>query len=439
MEEEYQKIERLSNNLSEEGERIFNILENSNYNIFLTGRAGTGKSTLLNHFRINTKKNVAVLAPTGVAAVNVQGQTIHSFFKFPIGITVDDIHKKSSKVYKNLDAIIIDEISMVRADLLDCVEKFMRMNGKYINKPFGGAQIIVIGDPYQLPPVMTKGEQYFYDGIYESPYFFDAHCFGQANFCMIELNQVYRQVDRDFIDILDSLRSYNLDNGQIEKINKRICLEDVDEDMAIHLVSTNFMADNINLQKLDKLKGKEKIYSGFVSGDFKEKDLPTKKELILKKGAQVMLLNNDQKRRWVNGDIGKITNLERSSIEVEFEDGRIENVEKHSWEKLTFIYDDEDGRIKGEVSGNFSQFPLKLAWAVTIHKGQGKTYDKVIIDFGAGTFASGQAYVALSRCRSIDGLTLKTPLEKRHIIIDKRVKDFMKSYPKIDLRQLAND
>lgn len=427
--------------LSEEGVQVIKLLEDSNYNIFLTGRAGTGKSTLLKYFRAHTQKNVAVLAPTGVAAVNVQGQTIHSFFKFSIGITVDDIHKKSSKIYKNLDTIIIDEISMVRADLLDCVDKFMRINGKDYDKPFGGVQIIVIGDLFQLPPVIARGEQFIFDEIYQSPYFFDSHCFNQSNFCMIELNQVYRQSDKGFIEILDSLRSYKLEDKHLEEINKRAsCLElTEDENLAIFLVSTNYMADTINIEKLEKLKGKEKKYTGFVSGDFKEKDLPTKKELVLKKGAQVMLLNNDAKKRWVNGDIGKIVDLEKTFIEVEFDDGRTEIVEKHAWEKVVFAYDDETDKIKSEVSGNFSQFPIKLAWAVTIHKGQGKTYDKVIVDFGTGTFASGQAYVALSRCRTIEGLTLKTPLERRHIITDKRVRDFMHTYPRINFHELTND
>lgn len=387
-----------------------------------------------------TKKNIAVLAPTGVAAINVQGQTIHSFFKFKIGITIDDIHKKSSKVYKKIDTLVIDEISMVRADLFDCIDKFMRLNGKDKNKPFGGIQVIVIGDLYQLPPIVNREESFIFDGIYESPYFFHSHCFEQSDFLMIELKDVYRQSEKRFIEILDSIRTFNVTDEQLDELNKSVIEEkDIDDNLAVFLVSTNYMADNINLEKLNQINEKEKNYLGFVSGSFNERELPTKKDLVLKKGAQVMLLNNDQKKRWVNGDIGKVVDFERNQILVQLEDGRTEEVEKYSWEKFSFIYDEEDDRIKTEVSGNFNQFPLKLAWAITIHKGQGKTYDRAIIDFGKGTFAPGQAYVALSRCKNTKGLILKQKIEKRHIIIDKRVDDFMKSYPKVNFDEMFND
>ncbi len=423
--------------LSHEGEQVLRLMEETRYNIFLTGRAGTGKSTLLRYFKATTSKNIAVLAPTGVAAINIQGQTIHSFFKFKAGVTIDDVVKKSSIIYKNLDTLVIDEISMVRADLLDCIDKFMRINGKEKDKPFGGVQLIVIGDLYQLPPVVSRGEGFIFDGIYTGPYFFNSHCFEEADFLMIELNEVYRQSEKDFIGILDGIRSNRISSSQLSHLNSRVATnETIDDNRAIYLVSTNFMADHINQQKLDLIKDKERKFSGFVSGSFNEKDLPTKKELVLKKGAQVMLLNNDQKRRWVNGDIGKVTHMEKDYIEIELEGGRVEEVERYSWEKYSFIYDEDEDRIKSEVSGNFNQFPVRLAWAVTIHKGQGKTYDKVIIDFGSGTFASGQAYVALSRCRSLDGLFLKHPIVRNHIIMDETIVDFMDYYPRLDLREL---
>ncbi|MDD4409780.1 MAG: AAA family ATPase [Candidatus Pacebacteria bacterium] len=434
------KIDKPEVELSQEGEGVLRLLENSNNNIFLTGRAGTGKSTILRYFRATTKKNIAVLAPTGVAAINVQGQTIHSFFKFKVGVTIDDIHKKSSKIYRNIDTLIIDEISMVRADLFDCIDLFMRLNGKDKDKPFGGAQVIVIGDLYQLPPVMNRAESYIFDGVYESPYFFHAHCFGQADFLMVELNDVYRQSEKKFIDILDAIRSYDINARQMAELNQRVVeAKEINDDMAIFLVSTNMMADSINLEKLERISEKEKKYTGFISGSFNERELPTKKELLLKKGSQVMLLNNDQRRRWVNGDIAKVISLEKNFIEVEFEDGRTELVEKYSWEKFSFIYDEDEDKIKSESAGNFSQFPLKLAWAITIHKGQGKTYDRVIVDFGNGTFAPGQAYVALSRCKNMEGLMLKKPLERRHIIVDTRVLEFMNNYPKVNFEEMFDD
>jgi hypothetical protein len=255
---------------------------------------------------------------------------------------------------------------------------------------------------------------------------------------MVELLEVHRQSDTGFIDILDNVRTGRAGITHLETLNSRHGLESED-DLSIFLVPTNYMADQINSDRLEKLPGEEEKYKGFVSGSFNEKDLPTKKELVLKEGAQVMLLNNDQKKRWVNGDIGKVISFGRGFIEVEMEDGRVEEVEKYSWEKVAFIYDEDEGRIKTETAGNFTQFPIKLAWAVTIHKGQGKTYEKVIIDFGSGTFAPGQAYVALSRCRSLEGLLMKSPMYKKHMIVDPRVKDFMDSYPRVRLEDMIDD
>lgn len=425
--------------LSHSNEEILTFIEKSGRNIFLTGRAGTGKSTLLRSLRNRTKKKAVVLAPTGVAALNVQGQTIHSFFKFKPGITVDDVYKKKdNKIYKEIDTLIIDEISMVRADLFDCIDIFMRMNGRDQYAPFGGVQVVVIGDLFQLPPVARGSELSIFSNIYESLFFFDSYCFNRSKFVMIELSHVHRQKDKEFIEILDSIRRNTINSKQLTKINQRN-QSAIDTDSAIHLVSTNVMADRINYDKLKQIESKEREYKGFCSGNFNDNELPTKKELFLKRGAQVMLLNNDQKKRWVNGDVATVLSMSNSSIDIEFSDGRIEEVEKHSWEKYAFMIDERTGKISTEVVGTFMQFPIKLAWAITIHKGQGKTYDKVIVDFGSGTFASGQAYVALSRCRSLDGLFLNHPITKEHVRVDNRVVQFMQQYSKSNVNEMYND
>ncbi|MCK9393210.1 MAG: PIF1 family DEAD/DEAH box helicase [Candidatus Paceibacterota bacterium] len=419
--------------LSDEGKKLLKLLEKGG-NVFLTGRAGTGKTTFLKYFRATAKKNVVVLAPTGVAAVNIQGQTIHSFFKFRPGVTEKDVKKayKNREIYENIDILIIDEISMVRADLFDCIEKFLRINGPNPGSPFGGIQIIVVGDLYQLPPIVQGGEDMIFKIVYKSPYFFDANCFKLGKFSMIELQQVYRQSDLEFIELLDSIRMYRLNDSHLLKINQRVLNSDNYDNLGVILVTNNYAAERINYEKLTSLSGSEKKYKGFVDGEFKSNDLPTLQDLFLKEGAQVMLLNNDPKGRWINGDIVKVIKMEDDYIRVMFDDGSFDDVSKYKWEKVKFALEGE-GKIKSEIVGNFVQFPMKLSWAITIHKGQGKTYEKVIIDFGGGTFAPGQAYVALSRCRSLAGLHLKRPLEYAHIIIDERVEVFMQEYPKLEL------
>ncbi|MFA5080551.1 MAG: PIF1 family ATP-dependent DNA helicase [Candidatus Paceibacterota bacterium] len=430
----YLSLDKPNIKLSEEGKKLLEILQ-TRENIFLTGKAGTGKTTFLKYFRATAKKNVVVLAPTGVAAVNIQGQTIHSFFKFRPGVTEKDVKKvyKNREIYENIDVLIIDEISMVRADLFDCVEKFLRINGPEPGSPFGGIQIVVVGDLYQLPPIVQGGEDMIFKIVYRSPYFFDANCFKLGKFSMVELQQVYRQSDEEFIELLDSIRTYRLDDNHLLKINQRVLSPDSSyDDLGVILVTNNYTAEKINYEKLISLSGSEKKYRGLVDGEFKSNDLPTLQDLSLKEGAQVMLLNNDPKKRWINGDIVKVIKMEDDYVRVMFDDGSFDDINKYKWEKVEFALEN-DGKIKSEIIGSFFQFPMKLAWAITIHKGQGKTYEKAVIDFGNGTFAPGQAYVALSRCRSFEGLHLKRPLEYNHILIDERVEIFMQEFPRLEL------
>lgn len=408
--------------LNNDFKKALRFMEDTNKNIFLTGRAGTGKSTLLQYFRDTTKKNIVVLAPTGVAAVNVKGQTIHSFFGFVPGVTVDNIRKSPAhkkKIYKNIDTLVIDEVSMVRADLLDCVDMFLRLNGPHKDLPFGGIQMIFVGDLYQLPPVVPSDEEEIFETYYKGPYFFNAKVFdnlslfNDLSFYSIELKKIYRQKDREFIEILDAIRKGIADEKHLKIINEKVdqSFSGSLNDFYIHLTSTNHMADAINVERLSQIEKEPHEFKGTIQRDFSKGYLPTNESLILKEGAQIMMLNNDGKKRWINGDVGKITKIRNDSVFVELSNGRKEVVVPYIWQRVRYFYNISEKRIDSETVGSFTQYPIKLAWAVTIHKGQGKTFDKVIVDFGRGTFAFGQSYVALSRCTSLNGLILKTALE----------------------------
>ncbi len=427
--------------------RAFRTIEDTDRNVFITGRAGTGKSTLLQYFRDSTKKNIAVLASTGVAAVNVKGQTIHSFFNFRVDITPDTagkIRPRGKDLYKKLDAIVIDEISMVRADLLDCVDIFLRRHGRKKARPFGGIQMIFIGDLYQLPPVVTSREKALFTEYYKSPYFFSARVFDGDLFSsmsvpfemeFIELEKVYRQRDERFLDILNSIRNNTVTDDDIKEINKRYNPKFAENpgDYYIYLTTTNALAEKINLEKLSALKVKEYKYQGVINGDFEARNLPTAFDLTLKEGAQVMLLNNDSLGRWINGSIGRITEIDEGGDDadvlwVELPDGEVVDVVPHKWEMFEFSYDKKASRILSESVGSFTQYPLRLAWAVTIHKCQGMTFEKAIIDIGSGTFSHGQLYVALSRCTTINGLVLKRTIHPKNVLLDRRVVGFVTRY-----------
>ncbi len=424
--------------INDQFKRALDLMENTSKNIIITGRAGTGKSTLLDYFVKQTKKNVVVLAPTGVAAVNVQGQTIHSFFRFKPGITLDKVKKaygQNSEIYKAVGTIIIDEVSMVRADLLDCVDKFLRLNGKDKNKPFGGVQITFIGDLYQLPPVVKGSEREVFKTHYKSPYFFDANIFKKFKVEFIELEKIYRQKDEEFINLLNAVRNKSVTEDDLKKINKRLDpkFESPPDKFYINLTTTNKLSDEINSKELEKLSSRLFTFNGKIKGNFDKSYLPTDEILNVKVGSQIMLLNNDPEHRWVNGTVGKIIAIEEEDkkgviIKAKLEDGKTVKVKRHKWDLNQVIYNTKTKKIEAETIGSFIQYPLRLAWSVTIHKGQGKTFDRIIVDIGSGTFIHGQAYVALSRCTSLQGVVLKKPIEKKHIWMDWRVVNFLTQF-----------
>lgn len=432
-------------------QKALDLLENSGKHIFITGRAGTGKSTLLQYFRDHTKKNIVVLAPTGVAAVNIEGQTIHSFFRFKPGVTLKEARgaaKKCEKmkIFHKLECVVIDEISMVRADLLDCVNEFLKTIRK--NKlAFGGVQMIFFGDLYQLPPVVTSSDREIFRTVYASPYFFDAKVAScllhdSSSFEFLELEKIYRQSDPKFIELLNSIRNKSFTEEHIAAFNRRFIPETngnksglcpnrssaMQNEGGICLTSTNAQADEINFLNLQKLKTKSKKYQGEIEGKFEIKDLPTDLELVLKPGARAMLLNNDRAGRWINGTLGTIVSCTENYVEVKLDNGEIYEVGHYMWEMLRFNYNVSARAIEKETVGSFTQIPLRLAWAVTIHKAQGKTFEKVTIDVGRGTFAPGQMYVALSRGTCLEGLTLKQPLKKSHVMTDWRVSKFLTNF-----------
>ncbi len=399
-------------------------------NVLITGRAGTGKSTLLDYFRTVTSKKIAVLAPTGVAAVNVSGQTIHSFFRFRPDVTPDKVEKVDDPLYKRLDAVVIDEISMARADLLDCIDRFLRLNGRTSSEPFGGLQMIFIGDLYQLPPVVRGAdERRIFEEHYGSEYFFDSRAFKSADFEYIELEKIYRQTDETFIGLLNGIRNKTITDEEVELLNARCIGDDrvLPED-AIYLTTTNAMAKDRNDAELSKLKGRMHTFTAEVDGDFPRESFPTDPVLKIKKGAQVMLLNNDPSGRWVNGTIGTVRSIKRDCLSVKISGiGEVE-VQPFTWKNYRFFWDDRSEAVETVVAGTFTQMPVRLAWAITIHKSQGKTFDRAVIDIGRGTFAPGQLYVALSRCRALEGIFLEKRVSRAHAWIDPRVVKFVTEY-----------
>ncbi len=419
--------------LQDEFNDALTLLEKTNTNVFLTGRAGTGKSTLLNLFRRYTEKNVVVLAPTGVAAINVKGETIHTFCGFPPHmIKSKDIKDRGRpKFYTSIDTLVIDEISMVRADMLDNVDIFFRKNRRS-EKPFGGLQVIFVGDLYQLPPVVSGiGEKQVVESMYETPYFFSAHVFESDFYLeMYELTKVYRQEEKHFLHLLEEIRNGDADEMILEELNERVD-PTFDGDGYITLCSTNATAKSINQRKLDALHGEEFFYQGKLEGAFPVQQTPTDLMLRLKQGAQVIMLYNESSKKYVNGTIAQISDLGEDWIRVWIDkDGELEEVEVEliSWYKIKYTLD--KGKFTTEIVGQFTQYPIALAWAITIHKSQGQTFDKAIIDLGRGAFAHGQTYVALSRCRTLDGLVLRKPLTPADIIVDE---DVIQYYRKMNM------
>jgi ATP-dependent exoDNAse (exonuclease V) alpha subunit len=407
-----------------------------NRSVLITGKAGTGKSTLIKKISNSILKKFVVVAPTGIAAINAGGVTIHSFFKFPLrellpndrGIKIFANNSEQKNIILAMDTLIIDEISMVRADLIDAIDYSLRHNGDKPHLPFGGKQIIFVGDFFQLEPVINKDskESKVLKEIYKSLFFYNAKVFENIKLYSVELKKVYRQLDLDFISLLDRLRVNELTQEDIDKLNTRVVnqFEIEKNDYAITLTTRTAMAANVNNLKLEEIQSKAFNYPAQISGLFEENKYPTESILKFKVGSQIIFIKNDPSKRWANGSLGKIISLNRTTIKVELNTGKVHTVNKVAWENTAYQYSPEANRIVQKVVGTFIQYPLKLAWAITIHKSQGLTFDRAIIDFGEGAFASGQAYVALSRVKTFEGLYLKQKIKAEDIFLNDEIKQF---------------
>ena len=412
--------------LSEEFESIVEQLENTKDHFYITGKAGSGKSTLLAYFRSVTQKNTAVLAPTGVAAIRVKGQTIHSFFGFPPKVIQTRHIKKVRQVelLQNLETLIIDEISMVRADIFDAIDYSLRVHRKKLTQPFGGVQVIVFGDLFQLPPVVNMDESSLLERIYPNgQFFFHSNIFQDAQFKTLELQSIYRQTDDHFIYLLNAVRDGSITHSQIDNLNDSLVENFEMDEGKIILTTTNARASGINQNYLKQLSSEEFSYRAQATGQFYKELFPTDEVLKLKKGAQVIMIKNDPEKRWVNGSIGTIHHIAEKKIKVKI-NHKIYEVKKEKWDRIQYSYDDDQQEVLENVTGSFKQYPMRLAWAITIHKSQGQTFEKVIIDMSQGSFAPGQLYVALSRCISLEGIELLRPLKKSDVIVNKQLIGF---------------
>jgi len=415
--------------------QTLHLIENTNQSFFLTGRAGTGKSSFLKHIVKTCKKEFVVVAPTGIAAINANGVTIHSLFGFPFrpmlpcdaDITIYSKDSVKSELLNKMDTLIIDEVSMVRADVIDAIDFSLRKNTNNPSIPFGGKQVIFIGDIFQLEPVVAgKKEKEIMAELYDSPYFFSAHIFNEVELPMVELSKIFRQKDREFTHFLQKVRDASITPEEIDDFNKKVESNQnlINEEFVITLTTRTDAANLHNQFKLNELSEQSFYYEAQIINSFEHSKFPTDKTLELKVGSQVVCIRNDPEKRWYNGIIAKIHSLKDDEIKIELENNRIETVGQVSWENLSYTYDRIKGKIEQKIEGIFTQFPLKLAWAITIHKSQGLTFEKLIIDFHTGTFASGQAYVALSRVKSLEGLYLKRPLAIWDILVSQDVLDF---------------
>lgn len=409
--------------LSPHQEAVADFAVNGGAHLFLTGRAGTGKTTVTRAILKRLGSKAAVLAPTGVAAMNAGGQTLHSFFRLPPRlITPGDVRRlRNARAVRALTTLVIDEISMVRSDLMQAVDASLRLN-RDSNEPFGGVRMVLVGDLAQLPPIAQGEEGAFLEEVYGGPFFFHAPSFRDAGFTMVELYQVHRQADPDFVEILNAVREGALDRDLTERLNERVTGRSGLEASGTHVVltSTNQAASNINNARLDGITAEPRGFAGKVEGEFDPRLFPTEDPLILKAGARVMMIRNDPGGRYVNGSIGEVLGFTADGVKVRV-NGEDVTVEKVSWERMRYAADQKTGKLKRETIGSYAQYPLRLAWAMTIHKAQGLTLDKVFLDVSRRLFAHGQAYVALSRARSLEGLELSHALRPTDIITDPRL------------------
>lgn len=414
------------------------IVEKTRKSLFLTGKAGTGKTTFLKDITRHTKKKHIVLAPTGVAAVNAGAMTIHSFFQFGIGAYIPGVvtpqngfflRKAKLDLIRNLDLLIIDEISMVRADLLDHIDaELRRIRRSFL--PFGGVQLLMIGDLQQLPPIAHGEEETLLRQHYRSLYFFDCKAFQNFDYCCIELRQVYRQSDSHFVEILNRARVGRLTQGDIDELNTRHIpgFSPKAEDNYIRLVTHNRMVQNVNEGEMGRIDSEEYVFDAKITGTFPAESYPTSERLVLKKGAQVMFIKNDPDKRFINGTLGEVCYLWKDKIKVRIADSGVPiEVEPVEWENIRYQMDEANGNIGTSTVGKFRQYPIRPAWAITIHKSQGLTFDRAIIDARAA-FSPGQAYVALSRCRSLKGIVLSSPLRASSFMTDGTVEEYMQSH-----------
>ena len=419
------------------------LITHTRQSVFLTGKAGTGKSTFLKYICNHTKKKYVVLAPTGIAAINAGGVTLHSFFKLPFRPMLPDdpdlslshgrifeffkYPKEKRKIIAEVDLIIIDEISMVRADIIDCVDRILRVYSGNMRLPFGGKQLLFVGDVFQLEPVVPSDQKEILSLFYASPFFFSARVFKDINLVPIELRKVYRQTDPVFINVLDRIRNNAARKQELDTLNGRYfpSFEPQNEDMYITLATRRDQVDFINEKKLAELPGEEYVSVGKIEGDFPESSLPTQLNLSIKEQAQVIFIDNDYERRWVNGTIGMVSGIdENGNVYVLLESGVEHLVEPTSWRNYKYKYNEKERRIEEEIVGTFEQLPIRLAWAITVHKSQGLTFSRVVVDLTGGVFAGGQTYVALSRCTSLEGLVLKSKISSRDIFIRKEIVEF---------------